>query len=54
MKLTENGRQPLSTDSTAKCELVFVLTQENTFSQRFYFKANRKIVDSSKNDTRDF
>ena len=35
-------------------ELVFVLTFENTFSQRFHFKANRKSIDSSKKGTRDF
>ena len=34
---------------TAKLELVFVLTQRNTSSQRFYFKANRKTLGSSKN-----
>ena len=28
--------------------LVFVLTQENTFSQRFHFSANRKSIDFSK------
>ena len=32
----------------AKIELVFVLSQENAFSQRFHFKANRKSIGSSK------
>ena len=32
---------------TAKFELVFVLTQENTFPKWFHFKANRKSIDSS-------
>ena len=34
--------------------LVFILTQENGFSQRFHFKANRKSIYSSKYSTRDF
>ena len=34
--------------------LVFVLTLENGFSQRFHFKGNRKNIGSSKNGTRDF
>ena len=34
--------------STAKLELVFVLTFENAFSKSFHFKANRKSIDSSK------
>ena len=33
---------------TTKFELVFVLTQENAFSQRFHFKANRRSIGSSK------
>ena len=37
----------------AKYELVFVLTQENTFSYRFLFKVNRKKV-FLKNLPRDF
>ena len=37
-----------------KIGLVFVLALENTFSQRFHFKANRKSIGSLKNDTRDF
>ena len=43
-----------SASFTAKFELVFVLTLESTFSQRFHFKTNRKSIDSSKNSTRDF
>ena len=39
----------ISTRFTAKFELVFVLTQEHAFSQRFHFKANRKSKGSSKN-----
>ena len=38
----------LSASFTAKFELVFVLTLENNFSQRFHFKANRKSIGSSK------
>ena len=34
--------------------MVFVLTQENAFFQRFHFKFNRNNTDSSKNGTRDF
>ena len=34
---------------TAKFVLVFVLTLENDFSQRFHFKADRKSIGSSKN-----
>ena len=33
---------------TAKFGLVFVLTLENAFSQRFHFQANRKSIGSSK------
>ena len=39
---------------TAKFELAFVLTLENIFSWRFYFKANRKSISSSKSSTRYF
>ena len=38
----------ISVRFTAKFELVFVLTQENVFAQRFHFKANRKSMGSSK------
>ena len=37
-----------STNFTVKREMVFALTQENVFLQRFYFKANRKTLRSSK------
>ena len=37
----------------AKFELIFVLTQENVFSWRFHFRANRKGIGSN-NGTRDF
>ena len=37
----------LSVTCTSKFELVFVLTHENTFPLSFYFKANRKSIDSS-------
>ena len=54
MELTENGWVLLSTNSTAKFGMVFVLTRENDFSWRFYFKANRKTFCSSKKRARDF
>ena len=38
----------------AKTELVFVFTQENAFSYRFHFKANRKSTGSSKKWNRGF
>ena len=38
----------ISVTFTAKLELVFVLTFENTFSLSFHFKANRKSTVSSK------
>ena len=38
----------LSESFTEKLELVFVLTFENAFSWSFHFKANRKIIGSSK------
>ena len=38
----------ISTGFTAKVELAFVLTQENAFSKRIHFKANRKRIDSTK------
>ena len=39
----------------AKCELGFVLTQENASSQRFHSKANRDSIGSTKKiGTRDF
>ena len=38
----------------AKFELVFVLTQKNTFPWRFQFKANRSSVVSSKKQNKDF
>ena len=44
----------LSARFTAKFRLVFVLAQENPFSWRFHFKANRKCIGSPKNGTRDF
>ena len=44
----------LSANFTAKFGLVFVLAIENTFSQRFHFKTNRKRIGFSKNGTRDF
>ena len=39
---------------TAKFGLVFVLTLENAFSQRFHFEANGKSIGSLKNGTKDF
>ena len=44
----------LFSNFAAKFGLVFVLTLENAFSQRFHFKTNRKRIDFSKNGTRDF
>ena len=38
----------LSANFSAKFELVFVLTLENAFSWRIYFKANRKSIGFSK------
>ena len=40
----------LSVTFAAKLELVFVLTFENSFSESFHFKINRKSIGSSKND----
>ena len=37
---TSNRSLLLTENLTAKFELVFVLTQENTFSQKLDFKAN--------------
>ena len=48
IKQTENERLFLSTNFTAKFELLLVLTLENTFSQRFHLKVNRKGIGSSK------
>ena len=48
IKWTENKWLLLSASFTAKFELVFVLTQENAFSQRLNFKANRRSIDSYK------
>ena len=38
----------LSATFMALLELVFTITQENAFSQRFHFKANRKSIGSTK------
>ena len=43
-----------SASFTAKSELVFVLTLENVFYKRFYFKANRKSIGFLKNGARNF
>ena len=40
---------PHNANFTAKFEFVFVLTQENDFSERFGFKVNKDSVSSSKN-----
>ena len=37
----------LSTKFMAKCDLVFVLTQENAYSWRSHFNGNTKNLDSS-------
>ena len=47
-KQTENERLLLSAGFTAKFELVFVVTQENAFSERFRFKANKESIGSFK------
>ena len=44
----------ISKGFTAKFQLVFDLTQENGFSLRSYFKANKTIIGSCKNGSRDF
>ena len=44
----------LSTNFTAKCHLVFVLTKESTSFKRFYFTTNRKTLGSSKNYIKNF
>ena len=45
----------LSASFLAKFAFVFVITLENAFSSRFYFKTNRKgIGPSKKNGTTDF
>ena len=44
----------LSANFTTKFGLVFILLLENTFSQRFHFKANRKCISSYKNGNKDF
>ena len=51
-----NKRLLLLTSFTAKFELVYVLTQENAFSWRFLFKANRKSIGTVllQNGTRNF
>ena len=41
----KNEQLPLLASFTAKLQLVFVLIQENAFSERFYFEANRKSTD---------
>ena len=51
---SENEQLLLSASFTAKFQLVFALTLENDFSQRFHFKANKNSVGSSKNGTWDF
>ena len=43
-----------SASCTAKFELVFVLTLENVFCQRFHYKANIKSIGSSEKRYRDF
>ena len=43
-----NGR---SATFTRKFELIFVLTQENTFSYRFRFKTNRKSIGCCDSET---
>ena len=55
LRETENERTLLLASFTRNflnVELVFVLTQDNAFSRRFHFKANRKSIFSSKK--RDF
>ena len=51
---SKNGWLLFSASFTAKFGLVFVLTLENAFSQRFHFQANRKSIVLLKNCARDF
>ena len=51
---SKNGWLLLSASFTAKFGLVFLLALENAFSWTFHFKANRKSIDSSEKQTRDF
>ena len=46
--LNKNEWLLLPATFTAKFGLVFVLTLENAFSQRFHFKVNKKSIGSSK------
>ena len=45
---SENEWLLLFASFTAKFQVLFVLTVENAFFERFHFKANRKTIDSSK------
>ena len=47
IKEKKNEQLPLSASFTAKRELAFVLIQENAFSERFLFEANRNSIDST-------
>ena len=52
---SKNAWLLLSASFMAKFEFVFIITLENAFSSRFYFKANRKGIGlSKKNGTTDF
>ena len=46
LRSTENERLLISATFTAKFELVFVITLENAFFQRFHFKTSRKSMDA--------
>ena len=51
---SKNAWLLLSASFTEKFWLVFVLTLESAFYQRFHFKPNRKSIYSPKNGSRDF
>ena len=44
----ENKWLLISASFTVKFEMIFSLTQQNTFSERFHFNINRKSIGSSK------
>ena len=54
IKQTVKMNEVISASFTAKFELVFVSTQENVFSQRIHFKANRKSIGFLKSSIRYF
>ena len=51
---TENERLLLSTNFMEKCELIFVLTPENAFLQRFFKNPTERAYVSLKNHHQQF